>query len=112
MDWLLDRAVDQNRCGASVTNTRITGLDLADDTVIFAESQEVLVLALEALHVDMKPLGLQVSWIKGFGDLLDEEVQSAHVCGEYIKIMNDFTYLGSAVHSSGGSFHETLRQIG
>ncbi|KAG0713295.1 Tyrosine-protein kinase Btk29A [Chionoecetes opilio] len=56
--------------------------------VIFAESLEVLVMALEALHEEAKPLGLEVSWLKTkvqvFGDLLDEAVQSVHACGEDI----------------------------
>ncbi|KAG0722230.1 Kinesin-like protein unc-104 [Chionoecetes opilio] len=47
--------------------------------LIFAESLEVLVMALEALHKEAKPLGLEVSWLKTkvqvFGDLLDEAVQ-------------------------------------
>ncbi|KAG0698160.1 Protein spinster [Chionoecetes opilio] len=46
--------------------------------LIFAESLEVLVMALEALHEEAKPLGLEVSWLKTkvqvFGDLLDEAV--------------------------------------
>ncbi|KAG0725627.1 hypothetical protein GWK47_038257 [Chionoecetes opilio] len=50
--------------------------------LIFAESLEVLVMALEALHEEAKPLGLEVSWLKTkvqvFGDLLDEAVQSVH----------------------------------
>ena len=58
MDWVMGRAVDQSHCGACIGNTRITDLDFADDAVIFAESLEVLVSALEALHEDVKPLGL------------------------------------------------------
>ncbi|KAG0717015.1 hypothetical protein GWK47_008308 [Chionoecetes opilio] len=54
--------------------------------LIFAESLEVLVMALEALHEEAKPLGLEVSWLKTkvqvFGDLLDEAVQSVHACGD------------------------------
>ncbi|KAG0721809.1 Glutamine synthetase [Chionoecetes opilio] len=54
--------------------------------VIFAESLEVLVMALEVLHEEGKPSGLEVSWLKTkvqvFGDLLDEAVQSVHACGE------------------------------
>ncbi|KAG0695116.1 hypothetical protein GWK47_027046 [Chionoecetes opilio] len=68
-------------------------------SVIFAESLEVLVMALEALHEEAKPLGLEVSWLKTkvqvFGDLLDEAVQSVHACGEDIEILESFTYLGS-----------------
>ncbi|KAG0720366.1 hypothetical protein GWK47_048649 [Chionoecetes opilio] len=116
MDWVLDKVVDQSDCGASVGNTKITDLVFADDAVIFAESLEVLVMALEALHEEAKPLGLEVSWLKikvqVFGDLLDEAVQSVHVCGEDIEILESFTYLGSAVHNDGGSRQEVLRRIG
>ncbi|KAG0721765.1 Centrosomal protein [Chionoecetes opilio] len=44
--------------------------------LIFAESLEVLVMALEALHEEAKPLGLEVSWLK-------TKVQvSVRACGE------------------------------
>ncbi|KAG0716601.1 LINE-1 reverse transcriptase [Chionoecetes opilio] len=116
MDWVLDKVVDQSDCGASVGNTKITDLVFADDVVIFAESLEVLVMALEALHEEAKPLGLEVSWLKTkvqvFGDLLDEAVQSVHACDEDIEILESFTYLGSAVHNDGGSRQEVLRRIG
>ncbi|KAG0729032.1 tRNA (uracil(54)-C(5))-methyltransferase [Chionoecetes opilio] len=116
MDWVLGKVVDQSDCGASVGNTKITDLVFADDAVIFAESLEVLVMALEALHEEAKPLGLKVSWLKTkvqvFGDLLDEAVQSVHACGEDIEILESFTYLGSAVHNDGGSHQEVLRRIG
>ena len=116
MDWVLGRTVDRSRCGAAVGNVRITDLDFADDAVIFAESLEVLVSALESLHEEARPLGLQVSWIKTkiqvFGDLLGEAVQSVQVCGENIEILDRFTYLGSVIHSDGGSAHEVSRRIG
>ncbi|KAG0697185.1 Tetratricopeptide repeat protein 17 [Chionoecetes opilio] len=116
MDWVLGKVVDQSDCGASLGNTKITNLAFADDAVIFAESLEVLVMALEALHEETKPLGLEVSWLKTkvqvFGGLLDETVQSVHACGEDIEILDSFTYLGSAVHNDGGSRQEALRRIG
>ncbi|KAG0723026.1 LINE-1 retrotransposable element ORF2 protein [Chionoecetes opilio] len=116
MDWVLDKVVHQSNCGASVGNTKITDLVFADDAVIFAESLEVLLMALEALHGEAKPLGLEVSWLKTkvqvFGELLDEAVQSVHACGEDIEILESFTYLGSAVHNDGGSRQEVLRRIG
>ena len=52
MDWVLGRIMDQSHCGASVDNTKITDFVFADNAVIFAESLEVLVMALEALHED------------------------------------------------------------
>ncbi|KAG0714137.1 hypothetical protein GWK47_014692 [Chionoecetes opilio] len=62
---------------------KITDLVFADDAVIFAESLEVLVTAIEALREEAKPLGFEVSWLKTkvqvFGDLLDETVQVARM---------------------------------
>ena len=62
MDWVLGRVVEQGHCGASVGNTKITDLVFADVAAIFSESLEVLVMALEALHEEVKPLGLKISW--------------------------------------------------
>ena len=64
MDWVLGRVVEQSHCGASVSNTKITDLVFADDAAIFGESLEVLVMALKALHEEVKPFGLKVSWAK------------------------------------------------
>ena len=61
MDWVLSRVAEESHCGASVGNTEITDLVFADDAAIFAEPLEVLVMALEALHEEVKPLGLKVS---------------------------------------------------
>ena len=80
MDWVLGRVVEQSHCGASVGNTKITDLVFADDAAIFAESLEVLVMALEALHEEVKPLGLKVSCAK-------TNIQAVHACGEDIEIL-------------------------
>ncbi|KAG0718187.1 hypothetical protein GWK47_052920 [Chionoecetes opilio] len=65
MDWVLGKVVDQSDCGAtSLGNTKITNLVVADVAIFFAESLEVLVIALEALNEKAKPLGLNVSWLK------------------------------------------------
>ncbi|XP_069988579.1 uncharacterized protein [Penaeus vannamei] len=61
-------------------------------------------------------LGLQVSWtktkIQDFGGLLGEPVQLIRACGEDVEVMENFTYLGSAVHVSGLSDQEVSRRIG
>lgn len=62
--------------------------------------------ALEALHEEPKPLGLRVSRIeikvRVSKDLLDEALQSVHVCGKAIDILKNFTYLYSVVQNNGG----------
>ena len=90
MDWVLGRVIEQSHCGASVGNTEITDLVFAD-AAIFAESMEVLVMALEALHEEVKPLELKVSWAKTkvqvFVGVLDETVQFVYACDEDIEIL-------------------------
>ena len=48
-------------CRCQDINTKTTDLVFANDAIIFAESLEVLMMALEVLHEEAKPLGLQVS---------------------------------------------------
>ena len=64
MDWVLSKVVERGRCGSSVNNTETADFVFADDAVISAESLAILVVALEALHEEVKPLGLEVSWAK------------------------------------------------
>ena len=62
--------------------TKVTVEDLSPTprSLIFAELLEVLMMALEALHEETKPLGLQVSWpktkVQVFRGLLNETVYS------------------------------------
>lgn len=85
---------------ATVKNSRVNGLVFASKVVILAESLEVFMLALEALHQEMKPLGFQVQL---FGSLLDDTVHSVDECGKIIKMVEDFTYLISLVLNSRNS---------
>ena len=62
MDWVLGRVVDQSHCEASVSNTQITDLVFADDALIFVESLEVLVIALEALHEEVIRFSCPCVW--------------------------------------------------
>lgn len=91
LDWALGKIVDQNYSGASVGNTKVTDFVFADDAVILAQSPEVLVIALEVLQEEARPLELQVSWamtkVQVFGSLLDQTEQSVHMCGQDIDIL-------------------------
>lgn len=49
---------------ARVDNTSVSDLISADDALMFVESLEVQVKALEALYVRAKPLGLTACWTK------------------------------------------------
>ena len=101
MDWILGRMSETSRCGASFGNVKISDLDFADDAVIFVETLDILLGALDVLNDKLELLGLWVSWIKtkiqAFNDILDAAILSVPVCGEDVEV---FTYFGSDIHIS------------
>ena len=74
--------------------------------VIFAETLDILLGALEVLNEESEPLGLWVSWVKtkiqAFNDILDAAVLAVPVCREDVEVVEKFTYLGSDIHVSAG----------
>ena len=64
MDWILGKMSERSSCGASFGNVKISDLDFADDAVVFAETLDILLGALEVLNEESEPLGLWVSWVK------------------------------------------------
>ena len=93
-------------CGASFRNVKICDLDFADDAVIFAETLDILLGALEVLNEESEPLGLRVSGVKtkiqAVHDILDAAILSVPVCGENVEVTERFTYHGSDIHVSAG----------
>ena len=57
VDWILGRMSERSSCGASFGNVKISDLDFADDAVIFAETLDILLGALEVLNEESEPLG-------------------------------------------------------
>lgn len=102
-------------CGVSFGEFTISDLDFADDVVLLAEILSTLVGSLEALSRAAEPLGLKVSWaktkIQAFDEVL-QGVESVAVCSENVEIVNRFTYLGSVIHSDGGSDLDVERRLG
>ena len=115
MDWILGRMSERSSYRASFGNFNISDLDFADDAVIFAETLDILLGALEVLNEESEPLGLRVSWVKtkiqDFNDILDAAVLSVPVCGEDVEVVERFTYLGSAIHVSAGCEPEVNRRL-
>ena len=107
---------ERSSCGASFGNVKISDLDFADDAVIFAETLDILLGALEVLNEESEPLGLRVSWVKtkiqAFNDILDAALLSVPVCGEDVEVVESFTYLSSDIHISTGCESEVNRRLG
>ena len=51
---------ERSSCGASFGNIKISDLDFADDAVIFVETLDILLGALEVLNEESEPLGSRV----------------------------------------------------
>ena len=85
---------ERSSCCASFGNVKISDLDFADDAVIFAETLDILLGALDVLIDESEPLGLQVSWVKtkiqAFNDILDAALLSIPVCGEDVEVVERF----------------------
>ena len=116
MDWILGIMSERSSCSASFGNVKISYLDFADDAVIFAETLDILLGALEVLNKESEPLKLWVSLVKtkiqAFNDVLDAAVLSVPVCGEHVEVVGRFTYLGSDIHVSAGCEPEVNRHLG
>ena len=116
MDWIIGRMSERSSCAASFGNVKISDLDLADDAVIFVETLDILLGALEVLNEESEPLGLRVSWVKtniqAVDDILDAAVLSVPVCGEDVEVVERFTYLGSDIHVSTGCESEVNKLLG
>ena len=84
MELILGRMSERSSCGASFGNVKISDLGYADDVVIFVETQDILLGALEVLNEESEPLGLRVSWVKtkiqAFNDILGAAVLSVCAC--------------------------------
>ena len=58
MDWILGRMLERSSCGASFGNVKISDVDFTDDAVIFAETLDIPLGALEVLNEESELLGL------------------------------------------------------
>jgi len=68
MDWLLERTVHRGMVGTSVGSELFSDVDFADDVVLLAEMLSLLVLALEIMDEEARPLGLIINWSKTSSD--------------------------------------------
>ena len=100
--WILGRMSKRSSCGESFRNVKISDLDFTDDAVVFVETLDILLGAIEVLNEESEPLGLRVCWVKtkilAFNDILDAAILFAPVCGEDVEVTERFTYLGSDIH--------------
>ena len=89
--------------GISLGSSTFTYLDYADDAVLFTDCQSKWPDILSHFDTTAQTLGLHTSWQKtkvenvGYGPA----PSPVNVQGQPVKVTDQFTYLGSAISSSG-----------
>ena len=61
MDWLLQRTVHGELLGVALGNEIFTDLDFANHVTLIAETVEALLLTLEVIQQEARPLGLEIN---------------------------------------------------
>ena len=116
VDWVLQRTSHGGFLGATMGTETITDLDYADDVALLTETLEVLLLALDVLKEEARPLGLEVNWQKTKIQTTttdpDTTPASVQVSGNSVEVAQSFVYLGAEIHSTGSSEPEVRRRIG
>ena len=75
---------------------------------------EVLLLALDVLKYEARPLGLEVNWQKTKIQFTTDPAtapSSVHISGNPVDVVESFIYLGSEIHSTGSSGPEVRRLV-
>ena len=91
-------------------NVKISDLDFTDDAVIFAETRDILLGALEVLNEETEPRVSEVKTkIQAFNDILDVAILSVPVCGEDVEVTERFTCLGIDIQVFAGCEPEVNR---
>jgi len=95
MDWVMDRTVHRGLAGNSIGSHVFTDLDFADDVAVLSEMLEILILSLEILHDEARPVGLEINWdktkIKGSTHNTVNPT-SVSVLGNSVELVESFTY--------------------
>ena len=82
--------------GTSVGSESFSGLDFADDVALLAEMLSLLVLALEIMDKEARPLGLTINWSQTKSQtMLDPAPAGNHVTinGHSVEVVESFSYL-------------------
>ena len=83
----------------SFGNVQISDFNFADDAAILADTQEMLIGALETLSIELEQLGLTIYWVKTkiqiFNDNFYDAIEFVSVSGNNVDCIHRFSYLGS-----------------
>ena len=111
IDYLMNKVSERIR-GIQLGSYRLTDLEFADDTVLFAPDLTSLTEALEIYISEASKLGLCINYSKTKVMMISDTVppQSILVNNHNVEVVPDFIYLGSRINRTGDPHPETTRR--
>jgi len=108
-DWLLERTLHRGMVGTYIGSESFSDLDFADDVALLAEMRSLVVLALEIMDEEARPLGPSVNWSKIKIQTMLDPAPAGN--GHSVEVVESFPYLGSLIHCTGDSAPEINRRV-
>ena len=101
--------LDESQAGIRIAGRNINSLRYADDTTLFAESEEELKSFLMRVKKETEKAGLKLNIQKRTS--FSGPITSWQIDGETMETVRDFIFLGSKITADGDCSHEIKRHL-
>ena len=102
--------MDETQVGIKIAERNMNDLRYADDTILMAESEEVLRSFLMKVKEKSEKVGLKGN-IQKVKIIVPSPITSWQIDGEIMKTVTDFIFLGSKITVDGDRSHEIERRV-
>ena len=102
--------MDEGQAGIKIDRRNINKLRYADDTTLFAESEEELKKLLMKVKEESEKVGLKLN-IQKTKIMASGPITSWQIDGETVETVSDFILLGSKITADGDCSHEIKRHL-
>ena len=102
--------LDETQVGIKIAERNMNDLRYADDTILMAESEEVLRSFLMKVKEKSEKVGLKGN-IQKVKIIVPSPITSWQIDGEIMKTVTDFIFLGSKITVDGDRSHEIERRL-
>ena len=102
--------MDETQVGIKIAERNMNDLRYADDTILMAESEEVLRSFLMKVKEESEKVGLKGN-IQKVKIIVSSPITSWQIDGEIMKTVTDFIFLGSKITVDGDRSHEIERRL-
>jgi len=102
--------LDETQAGIKIAERNMNDLRYADDTILMAESEEVLRSFLMKVKEKSEKVGLKCN-IQKLKIIVSSPITSWQIDGEIMETVTDFIFLGSKITVDGDRSHEIERRL-